>query len=725
MIRIRTGNRWKSERKLRGAAVAEEAWDAVGIEVDGIDISRGLLEGRLVLTLSAIVEAIDELASGRRRVAQLGFPSGIVLLLARRGGSILLSLVRLMRPSEVLVQEVEVDLASLALAAAESARELLDGLASRYPRAEGHPLVRALADKSALLDRLAFEGPPAFEETSEPTRLRRPPVRGEVPTLIFDIRDEEGRLASYREGDGLAPLLLRGHLYLHGADGEELATAVGVPFLVLRDLVALAARLVAPEGETSLELPLGASGPVLEMDLRGEVLRVEGRSLRVGRRDLARSIFTCARDFAAVLTTRKPEVGENPYLADLREEAASQLRLLDERESAADAGAAPLPAAPRKPRALGPPPASGDLRRVSLRVAWRAEFEPIRRVVSTPARTWIAHLGGVGSLTIAGGERSDHPEAVAVSTPEKRGPILLLEEGGRLVAWDAEAGEARWRAETGWTEIAAPYRRHRNDAWHLVDRASLVCIDLRTGAPRFRLDPPAAHSATMASAGPFLALAADNGMVYAVDLERREVAWRLPFSLEALAVGREGLVGIASGKKGLEAVGIAARDRRFHFRTSLPIDAIGPLATLGGGTIVAGAGETGGEVLGLTSEGAIRFRVRPVLGPEPPALAFAGRTIFARGSEGIARIDRGKLRWSAPATPGGAPKVVQGMLALPGERLSLRDASTGRELLAPRLQEELPAADHLAIGADGALLAVDMHGSCAGLRIAGALAVVS
>lgn len=721
MIRIRTGNRWKSERKLRGAAVAEEAWDAVGIEVDGIDISRGLLEGKLVRTLSSLVDAAHDLASGRSRTAQLGFPSGVVLLLARRGDAILLSLVRLVRPSQVLVQDVEVDLSAFAAAAADSARELLAGLSARYSRAEVHPRVRSLADKAALLDRLAFDAPMEAVEEGEVSHLRRPSVRGEVPTLVFDIHDEEGRIANYREGDGLGPLLLRGHLYLHGADGEELAAAEGVPYLALRDLVGLASRLVTPTGESNLELPLGVPGPTVAFDLRTEVLEVGERRLPLARRDLARSIFSCARDFVAVLVARQPAVADNPYLADLREEALAHLRLLEERETAASS--APAPSALRKPRTLGKPPATGELRKVSLRVRWRAELEPIRRLVSAGDRAWATHIGGVTSLSLPDGERSDHGYGVAVATPERTGPVLLLEEGGALLALGAEA-PVLWRLDTGWTEMEPRYRRFRGDAWFLVDRSSLVCMDLRTGAQRFRLDPPAAHRAFVASAGPFLALAADNGMVYAVDLERREVAWRLPLSLGALAVGPQGVVGIADGREGIEAVGVAARDRRFLFRTPLPVDTVGQLLPQRSGTLVSATGETGGEVLGLAPEGALRFRARPVLGPGAPALTLAGRTVFARGPQGIARIDRGKIRWSAPASPGGAPKVVQGMIALPGERLSLRDASTGRELLAPAAKESLPSADHLAVGPDGEILAVDIHGSCAGLRVAGALAVV-
>lgn len=723
MIRIRTGNRWKSERKLRGAAVAEEAWDALGIEVDGVDISRGLLEGKLLLTFSSLLGAVDDLAAGRRRTAQVGFSSGVILLLSRRGSAVLLSLVRLVRPSRVLVRDVEVELSDLALAAAESTGDLLDSLAARFPRAEGHPLVQRLAERAArLLDRLAFEGPSSEEEGGEASHIRRPPAREEIPTLLFDIRDDDGRIAGYREGDGLGPLLLRGHLYLHGADGEELASAEGVPFLVLRDLVSLADGLVAPEGESRLELPLGAPGAVLEVDLRGGALTVQGRTLRLELRDLARSIFTCALDFVAVLAARQPALGQNPYLVDLRDEARSRLRLLDDREAAPSP--APAPAPPTRPRTLGRPPAAGELRKVSLRIRWRAELEAVRRVEGTGKRAFISHAGGVTSLGLDDGGRFDHAYGVSVATPDRRGPALLLEEGGVLLG----LGEARppaWQRDTDFAELDPRYRRFRGDAWLLVDRSSLVCLDLRSGAIRFRLDPPAAHRSILASAGPFLALAADNGMIYAVDLERRQVAWRLPLALESLAVGPAGVVGVAEGPRGLEAVGISAKDRSIQFREALPLDAADQLLPTRGGTVVAGASETGGEVLGLGIEGGIRFRARPVLGPDAPALALAGRTIFARGRRGICRIDRGRIRWSAPAGPGAAPRIVQGMVALPGERLSLRDASSGRELLPAAAREGLPAADHLEVGPGGELLTVDIHGSCAGLRVAGALAVVA
>jgi len=724
VIRIRTGNRWKSERKALGASLAEEAWDALGIEVDGIDISRGLLEGRLLATLRALTHAVLGLLAGSRRSAQVDFPSGIVLLLVRRGGSAYLSAVRLVRPSRLLFRDVEVELEELARATAESALDFARSLQARWPSAGELPEVRDLVRDAEALDKLCLDPAPSAEEEAEASHLHRPAALGEVPTFGFDLRDDDGRIAGYRDGDGLAPLLVRGHLYLHGPDGEELAAVESIPFLTLRDLVALAPRLIAPEdGESRVELPLGGPEPAAVVDLPGKAVTVLGRTLRLEPRELARSLLTCAVDFAAVLVARNPRLDAHPYLVDLREEARAMLRLLAERETEAAAGPAPSPARPRRAQGLGRPPAAGELRKVSLRVRWRAEVEAVRRVSAAEGRAWITHAGGITALGLSDGSRQDHGFGIAVALPERSGPTLVLEEGGILRAIGRRT-PLLWQHDVGLAELEPRYLRWRGDAWLLVDRASLVCLDLRTGAQRFRLDPPAAHRAVVAAAGPFLALAADNGMLYAVDLARRELAWRKPLALSAIAVGPRGIVGIAEGDRGAEAVGIAT-SRELLFRERLPVDSVGEILPVRGGFVLAAVGDAGGEVLGLGEDGSLVFRARPVLGPGAPRVTLAGRTVFARGPMGVCRIDRGRVSWASPAGPGGAPRIFQGMVALPGERLSLRDAATGRELLAPSVRDALPSSDHLVIDRDGGLVAVDMHGSCAGLQVAGALGVVA
>lgn len=723
MIRIRTGNRWKSGRNLPGVSLAEEAWDALGIEVDGIDISRGLLEGRLLASLRALAEAVLGLVRDSRRSAQVDFPSGVVLLLSRRGGSALLSAVRLVRPSRLLFRDVEVDLGELAEATADSALDFLHDLQARSPSTARHPEVRGLLQDAQALRAHGLEPNPPGDEEAEASHLRRLPTAGEVPTLGFDLRDDDGRIAGYRDGDGLAPLLVRGHLYLHGPDGEELAAVDSIPFLALRDLVALAPRLIAPEeGESRIELPLGGPEPAAVVDLPGKAVSVLGRTLRLEPRELARSLLTCAVDFAAVLAARNPRLGAHPYLVDLREEARAMLRLIADRETE-ETGLAPAPARPRRAQGLGRPPAAGELRKVSLRVRWRAEVEAVRRVDAAEGQAWITHSGGITALGLADGSRQDHGFGLAVALPDRSGPALVLEEGGILRAVGRRA-PVLWQHDSGLVELDARYRRWRGHAWLLVDRASLICLDLATGALRFRLDPPAAHRSLVAAAGPILALAADNGLLYVVDLERREVAWRKPLALGAIGIGARGIVGISEGGMGAEAVGFAA-DGTILFRRSLGVDVVGQVVPVRGGFVLGAVGDAGGEVLGLGDDGSLLFRARPVLGPGLPRMALAGRTIFARGSMGVCRIDRGRVRWASPAGPGGAPRIFQGMVALPGERLSLRDAGTGRELLTPGARDELPASDHLVVDRDGGMLAVDIHGSCAGLQVAGALAVIA
>src|SRR5690606_20015627 len=336
------------------------------------------------------------------------------------------------------------------------------------------------------------------------------------------------------------------------------------------------------------------------VDLPGKAVSVLGRTLRLEPRELARSLLTCAVDFAAVLAARNPRLGAHPYLVDLREEARAMLRLIADRETE-ETGPAPAPARPRRAQGLGRPPAAGELRKVSLRVRWRAEVEAVRRVDAAEGKAWITHSGGITALDLADGSRQDHGFGLAVALPDRSGPALVLEEGGILRAVGRRA-PVLWQHDSGLVELDARYRRWRGHAWLLVDRASLICLDLATGALRFRLDPPAAHRSLVAAAGPILALAADNGLLYVVDLERREVAWRKPLALGAIGIGARGIVGISEGGMGAEAVGFAA-DGTLLFRRSLGVDVVGQVVPVRGGFVLGAVGDAGGEVLGLGDDG--------------------------------------------------------------------------------------------------------------------------
>lgn len=345
----------------------------------------------------------------------------------------------------------------------------------------------------------------------------------------------------------------------------------------------------------------------------------------------------------------------------------------------------------------------------------------IRAIQRGESGAWITHGAGCTFVALPDGGRRDFPDAIAVAAFDSHGTTLLLERGGALRGIDLE-GVTRWERESDLSDLGWGIRR-RDEAWLLGEGASLVCLDLASGRERFRLDPPAAFGAEVSASGAFLVLAADNGVAYAVDLDARKVAWRLPRRLGRVAVVGAAVVATHDGPSGIEILGIQASDRSIRWRTPLPVEEAGPLIPTKSGVLVPGATGLGGEVLHLSGEGAVRWRARPVLGPGLPSLALAGGTIFARGSEGACRIERGRARWSVPSGPGAAPVIFQGMVALPGERLGLLDAGTGREVLPPDLASSLPSADHV-LAYEGGLLACDIHGSCAGLRVAGGLAVV-
>lgn len=734
MIRIRIGSRWKAEAQ-RAPELAEKAHDSLGIEVDGIDISGGLLEDRLFPVTAALVEAVARLLQGAARTQAVPFAEGAIeLLLARHGDAVSLSLVSLTRPARVLVRDLEVDLEALASAARASAQDLLGELS---PEAAEAPAARKLSAACRRLA-LAVARPGAAPAAGRPASLRsRAPIGGtEAPSLGFDLRDEDGRLASYEGGEGLHALLAPGHLYLHGPDGEELCSVAGPPYLLLRDLADAALRMLEALRErtdTLYTFPLAHQGPEVEVDLRGNALTVAGRTLRCPPEALARAIFEGALDLGGVLLARNPELAGNPYLASLIEESRERVSLCEEL-AGWSRPEAEVPVRPegRRPHVDGPPLATGRLRRVSLRGVWRTELPEIRSVHRAGDRAWVATSEEICALSLADGAVETRfaagPRArVAVAGPKD--PLLVLDEE-RLSARDA-AGAMLWEIDTPDTlRIDGRWARVPREggaaAGLLLDGVNLALLDLSDGRTLFRLDPPAAHRSAWASAARLLVLAADNGLLYGIDGAKGALAWRVrvdqPLLAVAIAAGR--VVGIAEGREGLGLVGLEASTGTPVFRTELPVHEVGELIPMTGGVAVTGVGSAGGELLHVDATGAITWRARPILGPEAPLATRAGATIYARGSEGACRIDRGRVRWSVPCEAGGAPVLARGVIALPGERLEVLDAASGRDLLAPGATDGLGPADDLLATREGVLALLDVDGSCRGVRLAGALAVV-
>lgn len=719
MIRIRTGT------PISSSSSEDPARALLGIEVDGIEISGGRLEDRPLPAVSALAEALHALASGEARVVSLPFSRGThELILVRRGRSVFLTILSLLRPARLVVQDLEVELSALIEATEESARELLassqDGTDAR--------LRRALARLAPVVtEMLGDEGDAPIREVET---LRKEERSSDRPALSFELWDADGRLSE--ESTGIYPLLLAGRIVLSVGSGLRVA-ADGHPFLLLRDLCEEARGWLQAwsDREESISVVLGPDAPALRLDVSEGQLHAAGldASAPATGPALARAVFEAALEMEKVFHDRLPSLRDNPYLADLAENARSLLSWVEELELAERPDRpGPERRQLRPSRARRPNGSAqrklieGELRRISLLGSFRRELPDVRWL--RPAdddQAWIRHGGGWCRISMTDGallaEFGDEAGDLAIGEPGQ--PILHRSDGKlRLVA---PGGELLWERDTGLLEMGErnEYAEH---LWVLADGASLVAFDVADGSESFRLDPPAAVRSQWARDGWVMGLAADNGLLYSIDLSRREIVWRMSLRLRSVAVGGGWIAGIHDGPKGLELVGVRATERSVRFRCRLPLHEAERVVAHRGGFLVTGVGATGGELLRVDRNGELLPSLRPILGPTAPEVLVHGAKIFLRGSEGACSIERGKVRWSAPVGAGGAPIALRGLLALPGEHLHFLDQESGRPLLATGPTH---GADHLLASSCGnRLLMADHHGTCLGLRIGGALGVV-
>lgn len=720
LIRFHIGDGWSN-----GGALPAESRGTLGIEVDGVDIARGRLEDRVVPAIAALVEATARLAEGQARTAAVAFDDGAIeLILARHGDRVALSLVSLPRPARVLVRDLEVDLDALARAAAGCAREVLARL--RDLGAADAPAARRLARAGGQLARAAAM-PGAALPAGAPVALRSRPARAHAaPAIGFDLRDDDGRIAAYAGGEGLHALLAPGHVHVHAPDGEELCTVAGAPFLLLRDLADLGLRLleaVRDDPDGVFVLPLAFDGPALEIDLRGGACTVAGRTLRCAPEAVARALFAGALDLGGALLARNPRLADNPWLASLIAEARERIALCDQLAAPARASvpaAVPVEArAPRpRPAPEDPPLAPGRLRRVSLRLAWRAQVQRIRRLHPTGRAVWAIDSAGATRIALGDGAATPPcPGAVAIAGPKEP---LLVASGGE-VALLAPGGRERWRAPLGLDRLNERWIALPGGRGAASEGAHLVVFDRSTGAPIASLEPPAAHRLRLAAAGEVLLVGADNGLLYGLHAATGAIAWRVPVGhpVERISVlGDRLLVELDGAVAGYDAASGEAL-----FRTRLPIAPAARILPVPGGWVIAGTSRVGGELVCLGADGRVRWEARPNLGARAPSLLRVAGALFARGEDGVCRIERGRVRWNVPCAPGGEPVLVRGLLALPGERLEVLDAASGARLLLAGSVDRLPPADHLLAVEDG-LLVADGEGEIARVRLAGALAVV-
>lgn len=706
--------------------------EALAIEIDGVEISGGVLTEHVGAATIALLDGVATLVAGRARAVTLPFADGnVALVLARRDAHATISIVRLSRPARLLVRDLEVELAPLAAAA----RVLADELAGSLQADEQDRLQQA----RELLAR-ALARPGAARPTAEPAKLhgRAAPAAPGAPTFGFALRDDDGRVLGY-EGDGdLHALLVPGQVQLHGPAGEELVSLSGTPFLLLRDLVGGATRLLSAvrRGEATAELPLGEGLGVVELALPDGPGRVAGRELRCGAVSLARAACEGAIDWTVALAARNERFATHPQLTALVEEAreARALALELSHEHVTTDSIAPPPATPASPSDGGAPLAPGELRRIVLRVAWRAGLGTVRGLALRGARALVAEEDGLASLRLSDGRvtrRLALEGAPQLFAPGPKALPIAATGDGRLlgvrpdlrVRWLRAPGPARELGPDGGLVLTDDGREL---AVTIADGRILLGTLLATGRIAYRLVPPGAVRARLALAGGLAVLGSDTGLVYGLDARSGTLAWRLRVTGAVRHVAFAGSLVVGAAEGGREGTLLFAADATSgapRWRHELgPTTKIGGLLARGSKLLVSLTGETGGEVRELDEDGAVTRTHRPVLGELPPSLVAIRGAIFARGDRGLARFSRGRVAWSTPCRPGGAPVLVRSVLALPGDRLQLVDAASGRDL-SDALPAELPAADHLIVHGRR-LVVLDHTGHAAALDFAGGLGLV-
>jgi len=699
------------------------------LEIDEVEVTGGRLFGPADEILASLLGGLRELLDGSRTELDVSFSDGAYeLAIGAAGKDALISLASLRRPAGVVFRDLRVDLDELVEAALACADERLAGLAAAGG-AEHPAAARRLRGSARRLARLRggrstarAEGSASPGDGAAPSPRSSPPGGG--LTFGFDQHDPDGRIRAYRTGAGLHALLAPGHVYVHGPDGEELAVASGAPFLILRELSDVAARMLEAQrsGASSYVLPFEAP---LEVDLAGGAVTIAGRTLRCAADAVARAIFSALLDFAGVIRARNPRLAASAHLSGAVQDARMRLALCDERRAGAVRVAHPAPPLAGAPRRepVEPPIAPGALRRIALREAWRRELPRIDAFRVWGEHAWIAHEGGATRISLRDGTISARVVVGPAGELVAAGAIAFALDGGALSRFDPD-GALVWRRSVDADRLEAAWTPPRSPlAWLKVGGADFVAVDAKTGAEAFRFSPPAARSCVEATSGGLLVVASDNGMAYGLDARAGAIVWRAPLEREPSALAIAGRRLVCAGREGgrviLDGLDAATGEGSFCVETSL--SRVGALLADARGVVAAGMGASVPEVVRIDADGRVRWIARPNLGAGSPRIARTGGALFARGSEGVARIDRGKVRWNAPCGPGGVPVVTRGVAVLPGAETGLLDAATGRPV---ESAARLPPADHLAVGGTGVLVLADADGTCVGLRPSGALAVV-
>ena len=337
MVRILPGESWKlnpsylSSLKQLAAADARRlgapsVFDVLGIEVDGVDLTRGQSEEAIFEVVAELSTVVARLCREPSGAGQVSFNEGRAeLVLGRRGSSASLCLVSL-RPARILTSEVEVEVQALALATASCAQTLASDLSSINPALAESPIARKLSAAVKALQRaarLSGEGPAARRQKA--FKLAARPVKAsDTFTVGFALSDPEGRIDAYRKGGNLYPLLCGGSVSLR-AGADEVVHLRGAPFLSLTMLSRLASDLTVPAEAGVGGFSSQLAGRPFAISLKDGTATFGERVVAASAHKVARAFLEATLDFIEVLTGRNPKLANNPYLVVLRDDATERL----------------------------------------------------------------------------------------------------------------------------------------------------------------------------------------------------------------------------------------------------------------------------------------------------------------------------------------------------------------------------------------------------------------
>ncbi len=689
MVRIRPGRSWRLNpgylQSLRGLTApharrfdASAILDVVGIEIDGVDIAAGVGEAPVVLAVAELASALVRLADGRPAAQATVGPGPTEVVLEARGSDVLLSLVRLVRPSRVLAGGLLVDGARLRAAALLAVRGLIADLLDVSPAVGAAPVVKQLALAAQRLSRrttrTAAPWPPAASSSdgvrSLVLRSGRGPVRCEVQLPL----EAALRLAAPVEGAPLASLLARGSLALRVAGAPALSLEAPL-FLALRDAVRDAAALVQAWEAGERGLTLSLLGVEARFDLTRDEVRAAGwtRPAKAAPLDVALALAGAARTFA--LRARALAGGSTALLEPLEDLSREARELLRHCRDVATGALRRAPEAVAAPPLRRPPPreqrplhVGGRVRRLVFREAWRA------RLPGAPAALWLCG-----------------PDGTAPAQPPG---ALVVVASGEAVGLDLQSGRPLWSHSCASARSAV--RAATGGDLFVLGPEALSRLDPLTGQVRWHRKLRSGEGPEAAlQALPSGVLVAASGALTLVD-DGGRIAWRARLEesprsvlahesalLFALPGGMLGALDLSTGR--------ALWRRRVGARASAPVLALGRVVI----AAEKGSGAPPRLFAFETQSGQPAWQIELPAAPAPPTLVAAGDALafvggrgacVHRASDGARRFER-ELPWGPlgqlaavdepdeARSPG--PRKLQGPLLIaagPGGALALIDA---------------------------------------------------